>query len=99
MCALRDYRSISAVSLANQYRLDVKPKRPVPKILNRKKKHTGDTTEDNDNVKEKNVEVKVTHNDDNRTSLHWMLYDEPDAEFDFDGKNNNMFSPLFCHAS
>ncbi|KAH3839395.1 hypothetical protein DPMN_112825 [Dreissena polymorpha] len=39
MCALRDNRTLSAVSLACQYRLAVVPKRPPMRRLTRPKKH------------------------------------------------------------
>ena len=86
MCALRDSRSIPAISLACQYRMNVTPKRPEPRKLRRSRK-TGIGEEEKD--KEKKVEDKP------RVSL--IGQESEEEEFDFDGGFNvNIYDLINC---
>lgn len=78
MCALRDSRSIPAISLACQYRLNVTPKRPTPrKVLRRRK--DGQTAE----VKSKEKKVDLN---ERRVSTQ----ESEEEDYDFDGMSETI---------
>ncbi|XP_052792074.1 leucine-rich repeat-containing protein 74A-like [Mya arenaria] len=71
MCALRSNRALSAVSLAQQYRLDMKPRRPAMRKLHRSRRHSSSSDADLD----ANVETD---------EVLELVEEEEDEEFDFD---------------
>ena len=73
---MRNTRSVSSVTLANQYRLSQKPKRPEMKKITRKKK-TAD--------KEEEIIVPTNRHDSTASNYSWLLNDDDDG-FDFDGE-------------
>lgn len=78
MCALRDSRSIPAISLACQYRLNVTPKRPTPrKVLRRRK--DGQTAE----IKSKEKKVDLN---ERRVSTQ----ESEEEDYDFDGMSETI---------
>lgn len=87
MCALRDSRSISAVSLACQYRMNVAPKRPEPRRLSRKQKDGG--SEKAEDV-HRQTEVKER--------VQIKRQESEEEEFDFDGKKLP-YSTLYLYSN
>ena len=83
MCALRDYRKISAVSLASQYRLELKPKRPEPKVLQRKKKSES-KTKDKPETSVGKTDGKSDYDYHYLQRMSCIGFDEWE-DFDFDG--------------
>ena len=73
---MRNNRSISAVSLASQYRLSQRPKRPEMKKVTRKKKPT---------EVEEDVTVNTKRLLSDAGNFPWLLNNDDD-EFDFDGR-------------